>query len=94
MPYIDEPGRTKFLPITNEIGRTEIDSKGELNYLITSLLIQYMIQHGLKYDSINDVLGAVDGAGKEFYRRVAVPYENAKIDENGDVYPRRIIKIS
>lgn len=30
--------------------------------------------------------GALAGAKLEFYRRVAVPYENAKMAEHGDVY--------
>ncbi|WP_439397023.1 DUF6899 family protein [Bradyrhizobium sp. PMVTL-01] len=36
---------------------------------------------------MNDVLGALDGAKAEFYRRVAAPYEDAKIADSGDVYP-------
>lgn len=31
-------------------------------------------------------MGAVEGAKTEFYRRIAVPYEEKKIRENGDVY--------
>jgi hypothetical protein len=38
------------------------------------------------YQSINDVLGALEGAKLEFYRRIAAPYEDTKIQENGDVY--------
>ena len=61
---------------------------GELNYLITKLVLEYARNsYGLlSYQSINDVLGALEGAKLEFYRRVAVPYENAKMAENGDVY--------
>lgn len=61
------------------------DTAGELNYKITMLLIQYCDQHGLSYQRINDCIGACHGAAQEFYRRVAAPYENEKIAENGDI---------
>ena len=59
---------------------------GELNYAITKILVQYIDNHGLSYHVINDILGALEGAKLEFYRRVAVPYENSKLAINGDVY--------
>jgi hypothetical protein len=63
-----------------------MDSSGELNYAFTELAKLYMNQHGLSYQTINDIVGALEGAKAEFYRRVAVPYEDKKIEENGDVY--------
>lgn len=42
--------------------------------------------NGGKYDSLNAVIGVLECAKQEFYRRAAVPYENQKITENGDVY--------
>jgi len=45
-----------------------------------------MKEEGLSYRTINDILGALEGAKLEFYRRVAVPYENSKLSENGDIY--------
>lgn len=59
---------------------------GELNYQITCLLNQYKAHKKLSYQTINDILGALEGAKQEFYRRVAVPYEEEKRQENGDVY--------
>lgn len=35
--------------------------------------------------AINDCIGACEGAKLEFYRRVASPYEDVKIKQNGDV---------
>ena len=62
---------------------------GELNYVLTQLLIAYFKHIGGRYQQINDILGALEGAKLEFYRRVAAPYEDTKIAENGDVYPAR-----
>jgi hypothetical protein len=62
---------------------------GQLNYELTMVVLRYMRSKGpaLRYATINDVLGALEGAKLEFYRRVASPYESIKAAENGDVYP-------
>jgi hypothetical protein len=80
MPYI-EPHRRAIL------GRSPAPADaGELNYAITKIIADYIKEHGLRYQRINDVLGALEGAKFEFYRRVVVPYEDTKIKGNGDVY--------
>ena len=79
MPYITPEERQK-------LDLDESLNPGHLNYHITKLLIAYQRHHGLSYQTVNDILGALEGAKLEFYRRVAVPYENIKINENGDVY--------
>ncbi|MDE2097000.1 MAG: hypothetical protein KGL39_07125 [Patescibacteria group bacterium] len=79
MPYTT-PGRRVRL----ESSAVRPETAGELNYAITKLLIAYA--QPLSYQKINDVLGALEGAKAEFYRRVAAPYEDIKIQENGDVY--------
>ena len=63
----------------------EAANSGELNYVFTYAICEYIRLHP-GYQGINDVLGALEGAKLEFYRRVVVPYETQKIEENGDVY--------
>ena len=58
---------------------------GELNYKLTLLCKEYWENHS-NYLGINDIIGALEGCKLEFYRRVAAPYENQKIHDNGDVY--------
>lgn len=82
MPYIKDARRDE-LSYAGPYGMT---CPGELNYKITMLLIDYLNTHDLKYQTINDIMGALEGAKAEFYRRVAAPYEDKKIVENGDVY--------
>jgi len=79
MPYIEEWRRKEGIIPT---------SPGELNYLFTEIIMAYVeqSQKGLSYQIINDIMGALEGAKLEFYRRVAVPYENQKCLDNGDVY--------
>ena len=82
MPYIKPEIRRDFKPVKL---LNALDS-GELNYLFTVIIKNYIDFHGLKYEHINDVIGALEGAKLEFYRRIVVPYENNKIIDNGDVY--------
>jgi hypothetical protein len=79
MPYIPERYRADVIS-------DGAINPGELNYLITVAIETYRREHGTSYRIINDILGALEGAKLEFYRRVAVPYEDQKIKENGDVY--------
>lgn len=80
MPYIIQERRDAINSFSDP------QTAGELNYLITIAARNYLNDKGLCYATINDILGALDGASKEFYRRVAAPYEDEKIKENGDVY--------
>jgi len=82
MPYIKQRDRDELLE-----SRRRIETAGELNYAITTLCIDYLDLHGtISYDAINTVVGVLECAKQEFYRRVAVPYEDKKMEENGDVY--------
>lgn len=79
MPYIDSVSRGHVYedgPLT----------PGELNYAITLIINRYYKATGGGYQNINDIVGALEGAKLEFYRRVVAPYEDGKIVENGDVY--------
>jgi hypothetical protein len=88
MPYIKQERRRDLdlIEVYISSDKVQIESPGELNYMITQLIVEYMVAKKLSYQTINDIVGALEGAKMEFYRRVAVPYENAKISENGDVY--------
>ena len=80
MPYIVNSAREQLddggLP----------NSAGELNYMISSLIDEYLHEYGKNYTNINEVIGVLECAKLELYRRVAAPYEDEKIEQNGDVY--------
>lgn len=81
MPYICIEARqqlTKRSPLT----------AGELNYMITKLCKQYLSTGKAKYSyqTLNDIIGALEGAKLEIYARVVRPYEDTKIKANGDVF--------
>jgi hypothetical protein len=81
MPYIDQNRRSEIL-----IDSTKISNAGDLNYYITILVDQFIHNKGKSYAVINEVVGALECAKLELYRRVAAPYEDIKIGQNGDVY--------
>lgn len=82
MPYIT---RERQKEIVEHDGVPE--NPGELNFLITYIVCGYITrQGGMKYGNINEVIGALECAKLEMYRRLAAPYEDKKILENGDVY--------
>jgi hypothetical protein len=79
-----------YIPIDRRNDLTEFAAEpatpGELNYMITQAVLDYQGCHGLSYQTINDILGALEGAKLEYYRRIALPYEDKKRIENGEVY--------
>jgi len=80
MPYIKQDDRTKF-----DISNLNPEKPGELNYVISQLCAKYLDQKGLGYTNCNEIIGVLDCVKQEFYRRVTVPYEDKKIEENGDI---------
>lgn len=59
---------------------------GVLNYTITRLLNGTLrLVDEPKYTKFNTGLGILEGVKLELYRRRIGPYENEKIEENGDV---------
>jgi hypothetical protein len=90
MPYIKSEDRYKYREILEMIDdislrRNILNSAGDLNYLITKIIHKYMAINGKKYQTMNDIVGALESAKAEFQRRVVSPYEDLKIDENGDL---------
>ena len=81
MPYIATK-RKELTPHTKETLR----SSGELNFALTKICIEYFEMNGGRYQQINDIVGALECCKLEWYRRKAAPYEDIKIEENGDVY--------
>ena len=88
MPYIPEINRKPLID-----GKFVPGSAGELNFLITFLCDRY-IKEDLSYSKINEVVGVLECAKMELYRRIAAPYEDTKILESGDVYKTKVIRKS
>ncbi len=87
MPYIHPNSRRKYDPhikkLVDELCETDFNP-GNLNYIITSIILKAW-KAMPKYATIAMITGMLDNVKQEFYRRYAGPYEDEKIEENGDV---------
>ncbi len=88
MPYIKQEQRkvvnTKIKDLCSaikELGKE--DRAGVLNYTVSCVLNEL---YELRYSEVNEAVGVLECIKQEYYRRVAAPYEDIKIKENGDVY--------
>ena len=81
MPYITQDRRIKI-----QDGIEVPRNAGELNYAITDVLTDYLTHHDESYQTYNDIVGALEAAKLEMYRRRIAPYEDGKKVVNGDVY--------
>lgn len=85
MPYIDQESRKRLT--AKSIDSNPVTA-GELNWTITQLLDDYVARMGgARYAVLNEVIGVLECAKLELYRRIVAPYEDTKITENGDAYP-------
>lgn len=91
MPYIAQPKRDVLDPhidgLLNALRELECDDplnnmEGNLNYIITTLA-KRTIAPG--YRGINDMVGMLECAKLELYRKIAAPYEDQKEFEHGVV---------
>jgi hypothetical protein len=81
MPYLTPARRLALMDNAIEI---ENLTPGDLNYLITVLCHKYFEAHH-NYQGANDVVGVLECAKAEFYRRKVAPYEDEKLKSNGDI---------
>lgn len=90
MPYLtpeDKKHLEQEAVVANDIRELGVNCRtaGELNYTITRILQGYLLGKKKCYQTMNDIMGALEGAKIEFYRRTIAPYENEKIQSNGDL---------
>lgn len=85
MPYINKQRRQHWDKVIEDL-RLLINngtSAGDFNYILTRIVTSMPFH---SYDYINGVIGVLECCKLELYRRIAVPYEEKKKEENGDVY--------
>lgn len=97
MPYIKQEERELLKDIldvaseriqsvsTNLADPSDMKARpGVMNYTI-STLIKKVYGDNMKYADYNEVIGMLECAKLEFYRRPTSEYEDKKIEENGDI---------
>ena len=80
MPYIDKNDRP-------DAWEGILKNSGALNYAIHQTINEYFEQNGRNYQTMNDVVGVLECAKMELYRRIISDYEDIKIREHGDCRP-------
>ena len=91
MPYIKEEKREELDPCIDNLIKCLDPEKdlmidnilGDINYTFSRILGGLMGTPS--YNKIAMITGVLENIKQEFYRRVAEPYEDKKILENGDI---------
>lgn len=87
MPYIKKEQRPNIDKLVNPLidylkSLPVEDQDGSINYTVTKMIKSVYPQ---KYFHFNRALGVLTAITQELYRKVIGPYEDTKIEENGDV---------
>ena len=90
MPYIKLEDRKMYDEAIEQLGReldgvAVFDEPGHLNYIIFALVRRMLQMEPIGYARLNAIIGALECCKAEIYRRIVAPYEDEKIDQNGDV---------
>jgi len=85
MPYIISEKRRVFKKPLGDL-MAFVEEPGDLNYVISKLCLKYLrMKEPTSYALLNEIMGVLESAKLEFYRRRVVPYEDVKMNENGDI---------
>jgi hypothetical protein len=86
MPYIDKSRREKFNNLLIMIHNlSEIETKGDLEYLIFVLMKKFMSTREYRYSDLHDCVYACQHCSDEFRRRFLDKRENDARQKNGDI---------
>ncbi len=93
MPYIHDTHRKKYeQPIKEIVNQLNLDGTsglypvGNLNYIISEIINETLKRQGLRYQTLNAIVGALECCKLELYRKIAIPYEDEKCKINGEAY--------
>jgi len=84
MPYIKQDRRKEIDSMMKTLN-TQIFSAGELNYIFTRIIHRQISFCTKSYSMINSMIGVLECCKLELYRKIAAPYEQKKLMENGPV---------
>ncbi len=88
MPYIKREQRHRYQAVLTElaglISQDRAERAGHINYVVSSLLDK-VYGSEMRYADHNEVIGVLSCIQLEFYRRKTAPYEEIKIESEGDL---------
>ena len=88
MPYIKKTRAKEFGDEIRAIG-AKAEVQGELNWMITQVMLGYISSHNLRYQHIADAIGGAENAADELRRRLLHRYEQKVSLENDRDDPYR-----
>lgn len=84
MPHISEKQRVKYQELVAMIlNDTNIETKGDLEYLVFKLMKAYMKTREERYSNLHDTVYGVIHSAEEFKRLYLDKREDKAIEENG-----------
>ena len=95
MPYIQKVYREVYRESVEKLAdllarqakeNDDKDLTGHLNFVFCLILAEILKRRKMGYKLLSSMRAALEDASAEFYRRVMVPYEDRKIEQNGDVF--------
>jgi hypothetical protein len=85
MPYIEHSERKKFRKDIESLAE-KITNKGELKYVITELVGQWIAHYSLfSYNAISNAVSAVTESAMELNRRILAPYAAGELLREEDL---------
>lgn len=87
MPYIPQTQRGVIdCALLNKGADWTPENAGELNFLVTTFIDNFLRAKGVRYANVNEMIGALECCKLELYRLIIGPYEDEKLAENGAAY--------
>jgi hypothetical protein len=85
MPYIPYEEKELFNKEIENLAKN-IDTEGQLNFALTRLCFLYAKRRTENYALLNSIIGVLECAKQEYYRKIVSKYEDRKEELNGPVY--------
>jgi hypothetical protein len=82
MPYIEKSKRFAMDKIVKEMKKAGVEANGDLNYILYAFCKNFVKP---SYNNYKNYCGELRQCATEIERRILAPYEDKKIEENGDV---------
>jgi hypothetical protein len=82
MPYIKQEDRAVMDMVVKTMADADVRANGDLNYILYAFCKRHI---NPSYNEYKNFCGELRQCATEIERRLLGPYEDTKIEENGDV---------
>jgi len=82
MPYVKQSERERLDKVVEEMVKQGVKPNGDINYILFKF---FKDNSPRSYNDIKGYIAELTECGEEIRRRFLVPYEDKKIEDNGDV---------